>query len=282
MNINESVETKDSRYGGADYALRKCSFEPKDHLINLEKDTSKSHRLYLTVEWRVYWFQTWCQENNKSYLIEEQPVEMVPGTNFIQSRCTVYIDGEAVGNGIGGINLNGSKGGEYCIQSCATIAKGRALANAGFGSVFSSALDSENGADIPCDGGMGTDFFLFKPQRLGPDDGNPLTTSDQINCCNNGLNTVASSRQNPSELFGQSNFKFASQMPRSATTIPVTPNCPKTKEEALNFPVTLKGQWSNKPLREVLEKDPDTVRWFAQKSRDGDLMFAAKLVLDLA
>ena len=64
--------------------------------------------------------------------------------------------------------------------------------------------------------------------------------------------------------------------------IPVTPNCPKTKEEALNFPVTLKGQWCNKLLREVLEKDPDTVRWFAQKSRDGDLMHAAKLILDVA
>ena len=152
---------------GQDYALRRCSFDPKSHLINLESDSNKKARLYLTVEWRVYWFQTWCQENGKSYLIEESPVESIQGTSFIQSSCTVYIDGEAAGHGIGGINLSGSKGGDYCIQSCATIAKGRALANAGFGSVFSSALDSENGADIPCDGGMGTDFFVFSPQWLG-------------------------------------------------------------------------------------------------------------------
>ena len=63
MNTNESIEMSNTAYGGADYALRKCSFEPRDHLINLEKDASKSPRLYLTVEWRVYWFQTWCQEN---------------------------------------------------------------------------------------------------------------------------------------------------------------------------------------------------------------------------
>ena len=82
------------------YALRKCSFEPQDHLINLENDQNKKPRLYLTVEWRVYWFQTWCQENGKKYLIEEQPVEIVPGTGFIQSRCTVFIDGEAAGHGV--------------------------------------------------------------------------------------------------------------------------------------------------------------------------------------
>ena len=54
---------------GQDYALRRCSFDPKSHLINLESDSNKKARLYLTVEWRVYWFQTWCQENGKSYLI---------------------------------------------------------------------------------------------------------------------------------------------------------------------------------------------------------------------
>ena len=122
MEVMQAVSDTDLAIG-ADYVLRKCSFEPKEHLINLESDSNKRPRLYLTVEWRVYWFQTWCQENGKSYLIEERPVEIVSGTNFIQSSCTVYIDGEAAGHGIGGINLNGSKGGDYCIQSCATDRK---------------------------------------------------------------------------------------------------------------------------------------------------------------
>ena len=281
MNNNESMEVTQAVSDtdlaiGADYVLRKCSFEPKEHLINLESDSNKRPRLYLTVEWRVYWFQTWCQENGKSYLIEERPVEIVSGTNFIQSSCTVYIDGEAAGHGIGGINLNGSKGGDYCIQSCATIAKGRALANAGFGSVFSSALDSENGADIPCDGGMGTDFFVFKPQWLGPTAENPITGSLQQT-----TSAVAETKTDPAPQPSAYVFAptFAEQPVRQAATIPGTGNAPKTREEALKFIVPMKGEWFGHPLGEVLAKSPKDVNFYAT-CRNADLKAAAKLVLN--
>ena len=257
------------------YALRKCSFEPQDHLINLENDQNKKPRLYLTVEWRVYWFQTWCQENGKKYLIEEQPVEIVPGTAFIQSRCTVFIDGEAAGHGVGGINLNGSKGGDYCIQSCATIAKGRALANAGFGSVFSSALDSENGADIPCYGGMGTDFFVFAPRQLGPDSGNPVING------NKAEQPVSQAEKPEYELKPQAPLfpmESAGQPARQATAVPGTGNAPGTREEALQYLVPLKGEWFGHPLGEVLAKSPKDVRFYAS-CRHADLREAAKLVL---
>ena len=261
---------------GADYALRKCSFEPKAHLINLESDPNKKPRLYLTVEWRVYWFQTWCQENDKGYLIEERPVEIVPGTNFIQSCCTVYIDGEAAGHGMGGINLNGSKGGDYCIQSCATIAKGRALANAGFGSVFSSALDSENGADIPCDGGMGTDFFVFKPQQLGPTAGNPITGNNQPTPVEDPKAKPEKMQQPSSPIFPPA---YMEQPLRKATSIPGTGDAPKTRDEALKFIVPMKGEWFGHPLGEVLAKSPKDVHFYAT-CRNADLKAAAKLVLN--
>ena len=219
---------------GQDYALRRCSFDPKSHLINLESDSNKKARLYLTVEWRVYWFQTWCQENGKSYLIEESPVESIQGTSFIQSRCTVYIDGEAAGHGIGGINLSGSKGGDYCIQSCATIAKGRALANAGFGSVFSSALDSENGADIPCDGGMGTDFFVFSPQWLGPkaDNQPPISPQTAQEVIPMGQMMPASAAMPCSPGLPQA---FPGRTARQATAAPETGNAPKIANRPAHF-----------------------------------------------
>ena len=125
--------------------IRKCSFRPEEHFINLEIDGQKKPRYYLTVDWRLFWLQLWCQENGMEYCVEEQPVAILPGTTWIQTVCTILIDGKIAGQGIGGINLNGPKGGEYAIQSCATIAKGRALANAGFGSVFTSASESESG-----------------------------------------------------------------------------------------------------------------------------------------
>jgi len=271
MEVMRAVSASDMA-AGKDYALRKCSFEPKDHLINLESDPGRKPRLYLTVEWRVYWFQTWCQENGKAYLIEERPVEIVPGTGFIQSCCTVYIDGEAAGHGIGGINLNGSKGGDYCIQSCATIAKGRALANAGFGSVFSSALDSENGADIPCDGGMGTDFFVFTPQQLGPASGNPITGGFQNPPAAFQPAVPEQSQMNPLPALTE-------QPSRKATVIPGTGAAPTTREEALQYIVPMKGEWFGRPLGEVLAKSPKDVHFYAS-CRHADLRAAAKLVLN--
>ncbi len=280
MNYTESMEVmqaiNDSDPKGLnEYALRKCSFDPKSHLINLENDPGKKPRLYLTVEWRVYWFQIWCQENGKQYMIEERPVETVPGTSFIQSCCTVYIDGEAAGFGIGGINLSGSKGGDYCIQSCATIAKGRALANAGFGSVFSSALDSENGADIPCDGGMGTDFFVFTPQQLGPMYGSPIA---------GGLQSVLPATQTLKTEEAPKNWgaAFASGFPeqnsRQATAVPGSGKAPRTREEALQYIVPMKGEWFGHTLGEVLAKSPKDVHFYST-CRHTDLKAAAKLVL---
>lgn len=274
MEVMQVVSASDPK-GSTDYALRKCSFDPKSHLINLENDPGKRPRLYLTVEWRVYWFQSWCQENGKQYLIEEKPVEIIPGTGFIQSCCTVYIDGEAAGYGVGGINLNGSKGGDYCIQSCATIAKGRALANAGFGSVFSSALDSENGADIPCDGGMGTDFFAFTPQQLGPSLGNPVAGGIQP------APTIIQAMKSEADLRNQGpafKAEFPDQSVRQATAVPGTSNAPGTREEALQYIVPLKGEWFGHPLGEVFAKSPRDVQFYST-CRHADLRTAAKLVL---
>jgi len=282
INIMESAEvvraiSATDSAGGADYALRKCSFEPKAHLINLENDPSKKPRLYLTVEWRVYWFQTWCQENGKRYLIEERPVDMVPGTNFIQSCCTVYIDGEAAGFGIGGINLSGSKGGDYCVQSCATIAKGRALANAGFGSVFSSALDSENGADIPCDGGMGTDFFVFSPQWLNPADNSQA--SDQTQPAMKVTQSTEPAKDPGKRLRSLYEPSFSENKVKKVTTVPATANAPTTREEALKFIVPMKGEWFGHPLGDVLAKSPKDVQFYAS-CRNADLKAAANLVLN--
>ena len=268
MEVMKAVSAAESTAVGADYDLRKCSFNPKEHLINLENDPNRSPRLYLTVEWRVYWMQVWCQENGRKYAIKEHPVEILPGTNYIQTKCSVIIEDEELSEGIGGINLSGTRGGDYAVQSCATIAKGRALANAGFGSVFSSALDSENGTDVPCDGGMGTNFFVFAPQTLGPSAGNPMTAAPQ------GQNTQAAP-QMPQNAFAPS---FAEQPIHKVTAVPETDNAPKTREEALNFTVPMKGTWFGHPLSEVLAKSPKDVQFYS-KCRIADLRAAALLVL---
>lgn len=259
--------------------IRKCSFKPEEHFINLEIDGQKKPRYYLTVDWRLFWLQLWCQENGKEYNVEEQPVVPIPGTAWIQTVCTVVIDGKIAGQGIGGINLNGPKGGDYAIQSCATIAKGRALANAGFGSVFTSASESESGGiEIPCDSGVAADFFVVQPQRIDSAYGNPIQAS------------MTPQPQNPaaapatavfSEQSMQESQTFPAYPARQTTQTPVSLEYPKTREEALAFPVPIRGSWYGKPLSEVIAKDPGSVRYYAEKSRNGDLKQAARLILNM-
>ncbi len=266
--------------------IRKCSFKPEEHFINLEIDGEKKPRLYLPVEWRLCWLHTWCQENDKTYFVEENQVIQLPGTSYIQTECTVYIDGTAAGKGIGGINLNGPRANDYAVQSCATIAKGRALANAGFGSVFTSASPNESGGiEVPCDSGMSADFFMFKP--LGPMFGNPMAPQNGIpaSVSANQMPIPQSTVLAPAPAPVSAENTFTDQTPlntqRKATQIEKTDACPTTREEALKFIVPLRGEWKGHALSEVVAKAPSTVRWYAENSRNADLKHAARLVLDI-
>ena len=275
MMENEVVKTTLSadQNPAAQYNVRPCSFDPSTHLINLEVDPNKPQRPYLTVDMRVHWFQTWCQENGKKYFIEENFVEAIPSTSFIQSKCLVYVDGEVVGVGVGGFNLNGHKDPDYCIQTCQTIAKGRALANAGFGSVFSSTQESENGSDIPCDSGVTTNFMVFKPQFLGPDAGNPMVTQAPAPAA-----TPVAPNFQPTNGFNAPTF--TEQPVHKVTEIPETDNAPKTRDEALRFIVPIKSEWQGHMLSEVMAKDPKVIRYYATRSRHADLKKACQLILE--
>lgn len=267
----EAIRNSDVQLRDGIAQIRKCSFRPEEHFINLEIDGRKKPRYYLTVDWRLFWLQLWCQEKGKDYYVEEQPVTMIPGTTWIQTACSVFIDGRIAGRGIGGINLNGPKGGDYAFQSCATIAKGRALANAGFGSVFTSASESESGGiEIPCDSGTAADFFVFTPQQIDPAYGNPMQTTASV----------------PAMTYAEQNYyempAAAAPPAKQATQTPITTGCPKTREEALAFLVPIRGAWFGKPMSEVIAKDPGAVRYYAEKSRNGDLKQAARLILNVA
>ena len=144
--------------------VRECrGFNPLDHLTLISfRDESAPH-IYLEVVWRVQWFHSWVNENGKKGRIEEDPCVQIG--NYIQTAARVYIDNELAGSGVGGILITDSNT-PYAIQQAATIAKGRALANAGFGGVFSAALTSESGATAPpCDSGVKSSNF-YRPVNL--------------------------------------------------------------------------------------------------------------------
>ena len=133
--------------------------------------------------------------------------------------------------------------------------------------------------EIPCDSGVSADFFVFQPQRLDPSYGNPmqvpvpppLQREAPVMPANSGYdNPLIPQRQ-----------AVPSAPARQATQTPVSAECPRTREDALSFLVPLRGTWYGKPLSEVIAKDPASVRYYAERSRNGDLKQAARLILSM-
>lgn len=226
--------------------IRACSFNPGEHMIPITFKDGDAPNYYLEVKWRLFWFHQYCQEKGyASYSVEESPATIItcPSGSFVQTAAVVKIDGEVVGQGIGGVSL-ASTDIQYAVQQAATIAKGRALANAGFGCVFTSAAASESGgSEIPCDSGLnGNDIFIMRNPE------NPLMIS-----------------------------------PVNQPKAPEKPKEPEmTRDTALKFVVKVKGPNEGKTLGELMAKAPNSVRYFAENMRFSgtELQKAAKLVLN--
>ncbi len=223
--------------------LRPCGFRPEEHFVrvgSLRKD--EEERLYLEVKWREYWFHRYCDENGiLSRSIEELPAALIQGTDFLQAQAVVKMNGEVAGRGVGGFWLRTQER-AYAVQMAGTIAKGRALANAGFGTVFSSARASETGgAEIPCDSGLKVSEFFpgGSPAESGRDAG----------------------RDRPAEKE------------------PVQPAKAMTAEQAVKFRIPVRGRHYGEPLGEVMAKDPAAVRYFAENPRYAGTLLQTAAVL---
>lgn len=138
----------------AEFSVRKCSFNPSDYCIEIDSmrgDDSK--QMYLEVKFRVLWFLTYCAENGLTGVIDESRIVYIPETKMFQATATVSINGEVVGTGIAGKSYvyDDDRCSQTVIQDVATTAKGRALANAGFGTAMCAF---EDGEPTPCDAGI--------------------------------------------------------------------------------------------------------------------------------
>ena len=245
--------------------MRECSFRPEDHLIEIAFEGKQEKNYYLEVKWRVVWFHVWCDEHGIGELdreIKEFPVKLIDGTNLLQAECAVVANGKELGTGIGAVLLAGDI--SYAVQQAATIAKGRALANAGFGTVFSTAIASENGGrEIPADGGIGpSDMYVIR------DPSNPMI-----------VQTVSEPQKDPA---GTTKAESASPAPQPEKAPEKEPEKkPMTREDALSFKIPIRGQNYGIPLGEMLAKKPGTVKYYAEEARfaGSELQEAAKLVI---
>lgn len=117
---------------------RRCSYNPADDAYVADLDgfrgeaNNKAVNLY--VNGRVKWFLTYCEENGIKGRIEESDVAILPEfPRLMMVTSRIYMNDELVADGIAGAIINPEDPNcAVVVQSCATKAKGRALANAGF------------------------------------------------------------------------------------------------------------------------------------------------------
>lgn len=134
---------------------RKCSYDPMQDLIDVTYDNDK-HSAYLQVPHRLIWFATYCAEKGFTGFVDDGDVKYIPELALIQATASVFINGTMVGRSSAGCAITA---GDYesinnAIQTAATRAKGRALANAGFGTppTMEGGNPAEDGNNYPCDG----------------------------------------------------------------------------------------------------------------------------------
>ncbi len=131
--------------------IRKCSFRPEDYLVTIVQNDG-SNAKYLLVQDRVLWFQMYCAENGVKGLIDDSNIEYIPQLKMFRATCIITMNGEIVGKSSGSCVYAEDK--LKALECAATSAKGRALANAGFGTAMCYQDDPDVGQDNQCDAGV--------------------------------------------------------------------------------------------------------------------------------
>ena len=138
------------------------------------------------------------------------------------------------------------------IQSAATIAKGRALANCGFGTAM--CANNENGENpdiLPCDAGITINT-----------DNNPLINNSAVTKTNEEKQKISKTESKP-----QSKVKAEK-----------TVNVPKNLTEAQALILSI-GKYKGKSLGEVAAIDKQYIDFMANKCSYPDIVAGCKIIL---
>lgn len=134
--------------------IRQCSYNPAANLIKVGRgDGQESEELYLEVKYREYWFQCYCQEHGISGVIDAGELIIDRYDDrfcTVKAVATVLMDGTPVSRMAASRFV--SAGDSDGIQTTVTLAIGRALKEAGFGTV--SAVTGEEGITCQADAGV--------------------------------------------------------------------------------------------------------------------------------
>lgn len=225
--------------------LRECGYDPSGDLMEAQysKD-GKSNDVYLPTKDRLYWFVMYCIKNNIKYSIDESQYELIPGIGggFLVATAGITM-GDQVFRSTAGITLMKDDGTESCreareynryaLQTVETMAKGRCLANAGFGTGMTGKV-FEDGEAVPPDSGIPGP----RSSDSQPDDDIPFICSDS------SIPNVRPARSYAAEA------------------------SPRPDMNAVRSYIVPVGGHKGEPLYQVYATDRKTVEWYASDEFD--------------
>lgn len=246
-------------------SLRKCeTYNPANNMIPVEYTDSGRTELYLEVKYRLLWFQEYCAEKNISGFVDDSDVVFLPEARMFKATASVFMDDKLVGKSAAGVFFSSEDqaSARAAIQTAATYAKGRALANAGFGTV--NCQPTEEGDRFPCDAGMTITDGKIVSNPQNPMDASfeqPKNGGDKSPPKRAGSKSNSQPEQNRSES------------PYSGSEM--------TLQQAKSYVVPI-GNDKGKTLGELLALNPNMVAFYAgdnfKNERYIDLKNAAQIV----
>ncbi len=235
-----------------------CDFNPLDFLEIAENKDDFGQSFYtfvLPAGVKRLWFYNYCKKNNlKGQIIPDVEVrfDMSNTTGakmgYVLARCDIVIDGVTVGSAQAGqsVYLDNTRQMDGMVQFVTGAAQSKALTNAGFGAIPSTAPDLSGFTPgvVPAPTGSNEEPFTFGP------DGVQNVTAPQASVALSGPLQVPQA--------GQGNAD------------------PKEAAKQLVWPY--EGNNKGKTLGEILATSPRNLMWIVQKFKECPEKEAARLL----
>lgn len=259
---------------------RQCdSYDPAP-MMKVFRYEDGNCELYLEVKYRVDWFLHWCKENGVEGKIIESKIDFLPDVKMLLATCSVYMDEKLAAESTTGVQITENPADtNIAVQTAFTRAKGRALADLGFGTVNGNT--GENGDNLPPDSGI--------PLPLVTNQTNPLFVGMLSNVSTPTPPPAAKDEQTR-EQNATGPVHKAAPAP-GADTLPTAPaadngesDIPQTVEEAKAFICPIGKETTGKSLGHIMATAPNMIRFYAGPNFNGGtrhpgLVAAAKLLV---
>ncbi len=125
-------------------------YDPIKHAIDIVDVQGRAAK-YLEVKYRKDWFLRWCKEHDSVGVLDDSEIAYNPVSKMVEGKATVFVNGNVIGRSSASKPYDPERMSEFSrtvFQDVGTIAMGRALANAGFGTVNCSLEEGNTTEDL--------------------------------------------------------------------------------------------------------------------------------------